>query len=125
MTLKNQSQTVLKPSGSKTIDTSPTGARLIANESTATMIKKSKYNNEHARSKSLIKPASKGLRNSSSMHRTFSLYGLTSNASTKYLFGEPSRRESKKLANINNFTPGEAANKFYYKNIIQALEKFT
>ena len=59
------------------------------------------------------------------MHRTFSLYGLTSNASARQLLAEPSYKTLRKMANIKNFTPGEAANKFYDKNIIQAFDKFT
>lgn len=31
----------------------------------------------------------------------------------------------KKMANIKNFSPGEAANKFYDKHLIKALDKFT
>ena len=118
--LKNQSQQHLKVSG-KTVESSPSKAMLTANESTKTMFKKSKIGQ---RSKSLLKPVSKGGR-ASSMHRTFSLYGLTSNASTKHLFGEPQSQPLERLADISNFAPGTAANKFYDKHIIQALDRFT
>ena len=53
------------------------------------------------------------------------LYGLTSNASTKQIFGEPQNQPLEKLADISNFVPGTAANKFYDKHIIQALDRFT
>ena len=58
------------------------------------------------------------------MQRTFSLYGLTSNSSSKKCFIEPPTN-LKKLANLDNFVPGQAANKYYDKHIIQAIDKFT
>lgn len=51
------------------------------------------------------------------MASTFSLYGLTSQTSQSPNWG--------KLANIKNMNPGEAANKFYDKSIIKALDKYT
>lgn len=84
-TVKNQSQQMLKIG--KTVESSPSRNFLIANESTKTMLVKK--HKGHGRSKSLLKPVSKGGRNSG-LQNTFSLYGLTSNASAKQIFGEPS-----------------------------------
>ena len=103
------------------MESSPSRNFLIANESTKTMIvKKSKAG---FRSKCLLKPVSKGGRNSS-LH-TFSLYGLTSNASGKKLLAESSRQQLERMADINTFMPGTATNKFYDKHVIQALDRFT
>lgn len=118
--IKNQSQELLKPVDNRTMESNTSKHMLVANESTKTMFKKSKFG---LRSKSLLKPVSKGGR-ASSMHRTFSLYGLTSNASTKKLFGEPPALPLERLADIHNFVPGSAANKFYDKNVIQAFDRF-
>lgn len=51
----------------------------------------------------------------------FSLYGLKSSKGEGYL-ESPS---IKKLADINKFKAGDAANKFYDKHLIQALDKFS
>jgi hypothetical protein len=47
----------------------------------------------------------------------FSLYGMTTQNSQSPNW--------KKMANIRSMNPGDAANKFYDKNIIRALDKFT
>ena len=116
-------QQLLSKSGSKTIEASPSGKKLLPNESMATVLKQP--NKTHYRSKSLIKPQTKDSRNGGSMERTFSLYGLTSNTSTMQLFANLSKKKLRKMANINNFEPAEAANKFYDKNLMQALDKYT
>ena len=113
-TLKNQSQRHLTLGTDKTVESHPSRNMLAANESTKTMFRKSKAG---LRSKSLLKPVSKGGRGSS-MHRTFSLYGLTSNASARQLFGAQSRRRLESLADINNIAPSTAVHKFVAKHVI-------
>lgn len=51
------------------------------------------------------------------MSSSFSLYGLKSNASVS--------PDWAKIADINNINAADAANKFYDKNLIRALDKFT
>jgi hypothetical protein len=52
------------------------------------------------------------------MNRTFSLFGLTTNSNSKKdIFVDP-LPNLEKIANISRFSPMQAANKFYDKNII-------
>lgn len=61
-------------------------------------------------------------RSSQGQNSQFTLYGLTSHRGDGIVGQSPN---FKKLANINKIKPGDAANKFYDKHIIQALDKFS
>lgn len=80
----------------------------------------------HNASQSLLKSAitqrSKRTRGND-LNSSFSLYGLTGANSKAAL--SPPPINLKRMADIGNFQPGDAANKFYDKHLIKALDKFT
>lgn len=109
------------------------GAMLAHNESTSRPFKEKKILRRkknsvdpHNASQSLLKSAvtHRSKRNiSNNLNSSFSLYGLNSTGSKAALSPPPGHL--KKMADINNFQPGDAANKFYDKHLIKALDKFT
>ena len=61
-------------------------------------------------------------RTSQNQSSNFTLYGLTSRKGDGIVGQSPN---FKKLANIHKIKPKDAANKFYDKHIIQALDKYS